>query len=230
MNEGILKPQRGKQEQFLSSWADMVFYGGAAGAGKTYGLILEPLRWINCKNFKCITFRKELVEIKSPGGLWDAALEVYPYLPDKSVDVKNKMIKTKINYQDLSFSFPEFGSKISFSYSARDEELYKWQGSQMTLIQFDELTHFSKRQFFFFLSRNRNPSCKVQPYIRATTNPDPDSWVRKFVDWWIDKKGYAIEERSGVVRWFTHINDQIYWFDSKEEAKKRFPDVRLHFA
>lgn len=87
---------------------------------------------------------------------------------------------------------------------------------------FDELTHFSKKQFFYMLSRNRSV-CGVKPYIRATTNPDPDSWVRKFIDWWIDDNGFAIEARSGVVRWFVHKSDEIFWFDRMIDAHKKFP-------
>ena len=39
-----LRPQQGPQEQFLSSPADIAIYGGSAGGGKTYALLLEPLR------------------------------------------------------------------------------------------------------------------------------------------------------------------------------------------
>jgi hypothetical protein len=36
--------QPGPQTEFLRSPADICVYGGAAGGGKTVGLILEPLR------------------------------------------------------------------------------------------------------------------------------------------------------------------------------------------
>ena len=50
-NKIEIRPQKGKQEMFLSSSADICIYGGAAGGGKTYALLLECLRHINNKHF-----------------------------------------------------------------------------------------------------------------------------------------------------------------------------------
>src|SRR5690606_38073219 len=72
-------------------------------------------------------------------------------------------------------------------------------------------------------SRNRS-TCGVKPYIRATTNPDPDSWVRRMIDWWIGPSGYPIKERSGKLRWFVMENDTMMWEDSEQALKSRFPD------
>lgn len=87
-------------------------------------------------------------------------------------------------------------------------------------IGFDELTHFTADMFFYMLSRNRS-TCGVRPYIRATTNPDADSWVAEFIAWWINQEtGYPILERSGVIRYFTRVNDVIVWGATEAEAKK----------
>lgn len=60
--------------------------------------------------------------------------------------------------------------------------------------------------------------CGVRPYVRATCNPDADSWVAEFISWWIDPEtGFAIPERAGVLRWFIRIGDTIIWGDSPEE-------------
>ena len=47
----------------------------------------------------------------------------------------------------------------------------------------------------------------MKPNIRATMNPDPDSWVRKYVDWYLypeghDKEGRPDPEKQGVIRYF----------------------------
>ena len=77
------------------------------------------------------------------------------------------------------------GGKIKFAHLQFDNTVYDWQGAQITLIGFDELTHFTAHQFFYMVSRNRS-TCGVRPYIRATCNPDADSWVADFLAWWIN--------------------------------------------
>lgn len=110
------------------------------------------------------------------------------------------------------------GATVTFAHLGRDEDCDGWQGSQIALIGFDELTHFSEYTFFYMLSRNRT-MCGVKPYVRATCNPDADSWVAEFIKWWIDQDtGYPIPERSGKVRWMARLNEVIYWFDTRQGA------------
>ena len=116
--------------------------------------------------------------------------------------------------------FPS-GAKVSFAHLENDAAVNKWQGSQIPLIGFDELTHFTKAQFFYMLSRNRS-ACGVRPYVRGTCNPDADSFVADLIAWWIDQDtGYAIPERSGVIRFMGRLNDEIIWGDSVEEVVRK---------
>ena len=43
----VLAPQKATAGNVLSDPADICIYGGAAGGGKTFGLLLEPLRYMN---------------------------------------------------------------------------------------------------------------------------------------------------------------------------------------
>ncbi len=63
-----------------------------------------------------------------------------------------------------------------------EKNCYDWQGTEIAYLGFDELTHFTEKQFYYLLSRNRSVS-GVKPYVRATCNPDADSWVAKLIDW-----------------------------------------------
>ncbi|MCP4761056.1 MAG: terminase [archaeon] len=209
--EIIVKPQEGPQMDFLSSSADIVIYGGAAGGGKTWGLLLEPLRHITTvPGFGAVIFRRTSPQITNEGALWDEADKLYPCLDAKS------------NKSDRKYTFPPHYNKVTFSHLEHEKNKLDWQGAQIPLILFDELTHFTEGQFWYLLSRNRT-MCGIKPYVRATCNPDPDSFVAKLIEWWIDQEtGFAIPERSGVIRYFLRINDTVHWGDTKKELEEKF--------
>ncbi len=190
----------------LSSPADIVIGGGAAGVGKTFALLLEPLRYKDVKGFGAVFFRRTYTQIKSEGGLWDASEKIYSKIDGAS----GKGGSCEWVFGDTS--------KIKFSHLQYEKNVYDWQGSEIPLICFDELTHFSKNMFFYLLSRNRS-TCGIRPYVRATCNPDPDSWVAEFISWWIDQEtGLPVPERQGKVRYFVRDGDSFIWGDSKDEV------------
>lgn len=202
----IIKPQKGPQEKFLATSADIAIYGGAAGGGKTYALLLEPLRHMITTGYRAVIFRKSYTQISASGGLWDESTNIYSKIrgatPQKSPKYHWIFNKRAILY---------------FDYLGKQDDLSKWQGSQITFIGFDELTHFTEQQFFYMLSRNRS-TCGVRPYVRATCNPDADSWVAKFISWWINQDtGYPIPERSGMIRYMCVVDDVVRWGNSREE-------------
>ncbi len=206
----ILEAQPGPQSAFLATDADLAIYGGAAGGGKTWAALFEPLRHIENPRFGAVVFRRTYPQITNEGALWDEATKLYPLLGAKS------------NQSELYWSFPS-GASISFAHLQHEKDVQDYQGSQIALLVFDELTHFTERQFFYMLSRNRS-TCGVRPYVRGTTNPDPDSWVASFIAWWIDQDtGYPIPERAGVVRWFIRVNDEIRWADDRESLIEFLP-------
>lgn len=204
-----IRPQEGKQTDFLSTKADIAIYGGAAGGGKTYGLLLECLRHIDNSGFGAVIFRRDSKQIKNEGSLLDNSNELYPLVGGVCT-----------GYPMPTWRFPS-GAKISFSHLQLERDKYSWQGAQVCLLAFDELTHFSATQFWYMLSRNRS-TCGVKPYVRATCNPDSDSWVRRLIDWWIDENGYAIAERSGVLRYFFRDAGEIIWGDSAKELQQKY--------
>lgn len=198
---------------FLSTQADIAIYGGAAGSGKTFALLLEPLRHLANGEFGAVIFRRTRPQITLEGGLFDESGELYPLVGMKSTRPDGNFVWSHTN-----------GFKITFDSIQYDANRFDWQGSQIPLICYDELTHFSETIFWYLLSRNRS-TCGVRPYIRATCNPDPDSWVAKFIEWWIDQDtGFPIESRCGVVRWLVRYKNKSYWYDSKEQAIAESPD------
>lgn len=206
--------QPGAQEKFLSSPADIVFYGGAAGGGKTIALLLEALRHVGVPGYQGVIFRRTYPQVKNPGGLWDESTGIYPHV---------RGCKAQGNKSDLKWIFPA-RSAIKFAHMQREENKLEWMGSQVAFIGWDELTHFSESQFFYMLSRNRS-TCGIRPYIRATMNPDADSWVAQFIEWYIGDDGYIIPERSGVIRYFIRDKGELIWADTRAELKEKYPKL-----
>lgn len=156
--------------------------------------------------------------IRNEGGLWDTAFEVFPNL---------NAVPTVHN---LTWTFPS-RARVRFAHLEAEDTVHDWQGAQVPLICFDELTHFTEKQFFYMLSRNRS-TCGVQPYMRASTNPDPKSWVRKFISWWIDEAtGYPVPERSGVVRYFVRdeSSSAIVWVGPEHRDADGNPPTSVTF-
>lgn len=201
----IIKPQPGYQENVLSTSADICISGASAGVGKTFALLLEFTRHTGNKNWGGVIFRRTTPQIRNEGGLWDASMKLYPHL--KAVPRESR----------LEWTFPS-GSELKFSHLEYEKDKIDWQGSEIPFIGFDELTHFTEGQFFYLLSRNRTTS-GIKPYVRATCNPDPDSWVYELIKWWIDEDtGYPIKERDGVIRYFMKHGSEYVWGNSFEEV------------
>lgn len=177
----------------------------------SWALLLEPLRHIHVPGFGAGIFRLTYPQITMEGGLWSEAMRLYSNIPGAT-------------HSELTWRFPS-GARISFMHMEAVDYQVKYKGTQIALIEFDQLEDFSKEQVFFMLSRNRSV-CGVAPYVRASCNPDPDSWLAKFLEWWIDQDtGYAIEARSGKIRWMLRLGDELFWADSKEEMVRKYgPD------
>lgn len=220
VDEIHIGPQAGPQTQFLETTADIAIYGGSAGGGKSFALLLDPIRHYNNPEFGGVIFRKNSTMVRNQGGLWDESEKLYQKLGAHPREAF------------LDWTFPD-GGNLKFGHLEHERSVYDWQGSQIPYIGFDELTHFSEKQFFYMLSRNRSTS-GIPGYVRATCNPDRDSWVRTLIDWYIkgddypsEERGFPIPERSGVLRWFVRIDDKIVWANSREELTDIYGESSL---
>jgi predicted phage terminase large subunit-like protein len=204
-----LRPQPGPQEEFLKSNADIAIYGGAAGSGKSFALLMEALFDRENPLFRAILFRRTVPQLKLPGGLWQTSEQLYP------------LFRATANQSAMEWKFPS-GAEVKLAGLEHSTDRFNYQGAQIPLIMFDELVHFTAEQFWYMLSRCRSMS-GVKGRIRAATNPDPDSFVRTLLDWWIDRdSGLPIKSRSGAWRWFYRHGDELVWADTPQELIAKF--------
>lgn len=175
-------------------------------------MLLEPLRHIHVKGFGATIFRRTSEQVRQPGGMWEESQGLYPLFDGKGRE------------QMLDWRFPT-GSSIRFEQLQHETTKQQYMGAQISLLQFDELTHFTESMFFYMLSRNRS-TCGVRPYVRASCNPDARSWVASFISWWINQdSGFPIPERSGVKRYFIRDDEKITWASSRAELVAKFPKL-----
>lgn len=206
-----IRPNPGPQEQYLSTAADIAFYGGAAGSGKTFATVLDPLRHVHRKGFTAVVLRRTSDRLQGGGSVWEESQGIYPAMGGVSRASPR-----------LEWRWPS-GAMLELSHLQYDKDVHSHQSKQYAGIYFEEVCEFTAHQFWYLLSRNRS-TCGIRPYIRGTCNPDPDSFVRGMIDWWIGPDGLPIPERSGVIRWFVRDGDDLRWFGSEADAREAFPD------
>lgn len=209
----IFQAQPGPQTEFLADPSDIVIFGGAAGGGKTRGVLYDQVRWSHVPAYRGVIFRRTYPEITGPGALWDESQEVMPYAGGIGTP------------SSTTWRFPS-GAAIKFSHMQHATDRFKWQGSQLANIAFEELTHFEECQFNYLASRNRS-TCGVRPYIRATTNPDPTSWVAKYIEWWLDSDGLPDPDKCKRSRYLVTNNGELTWYD--EEPPSHLAPLRVRF-
>lgn len=207
----VIRPQPGPQREFLKTRADIAVFGGAAGGGKSAALLIDAIRYAVYKpvpGYGAVIFRRTSPQITQQGGLWDESGKFYAALGGISKQTR------------LEWVWPHLNTKVRFAHMQYESDRFNWQGSQIAYIGFDELTHFTEDQFFYMLSRNRS-MCGVRPRIRATTNPDADSWVKRFLAPWVDET-FPDPAQSGEVRYFLRDGGQITWLPSGQA----YPDAK----
>jgi hypothetical protein len=217
----MISPQIGFQQQFVSTRANVAVGGGAAGVGKSFALLVLPIYAMGIKDFKSVIFRREQKQVSISGGLWDEGMSLYMNLGNSKPIARS---------QAKEFVWPS-GAKVSFEHLHHESDIYKFQGLQAAYIAFDELTHFEKTMFWYMLSRNRSVAFDA-PFVRATTNPQGDGWVKELVSWFLYPPDYTdqniadfpILERSGVLRYFRRFENEMVWGETVEEVCDKMPD------
>lgn len=143
---------------------------------------------------------------------------VHPYTGKERIAVGN--------FSCLPLKLTPVGYRLVRDITVSSDNHYITSSGIVNKNCFDEVTHFTSAQFWYMLSRNRSV-CGIKPYVRATCNPDADSWLASFMQWWWDPEtGYPIPERSGVIRYFARYDDKTYWGDTREELLESHPELK----
>lgn len=189
-NTKVWVPLPGPQTLAANCTADILFYGGAAGGGKSDLL----LGLAATEHDRSIIFRREGPQLT---GLIDRLTEI----------VGNR---DGYNGQDKIWRLPKAISKgqIEFGSCPNVGDETKYQGRPHDLKGFDEITHFTEAQFRFLGGWLRTTKRGQRCRILCTGNPPTDSdgeWVNRFFAPWLDDE-HPNPAKSGEVRYFAMID------------------------
>ena len=70
-------PNDGPQTDFLAASEKDVLYGGAAGGGKSFAMLIDPLRYCHFAEHRALILRRSMPELRE---LIDKSRELYPNL------------------------------------------------------------------------------------------------------------------------------------------------------
>jgi len=164
----IFRPNDGPQTDFLAASETDVLYGGAAGGGKSYAMLVDPLRFAHRGAHRALILRRSMPELRE---LIDKSRELYP----------KAFPGCKYKEVEKLWNFPS-GAKIEFGFLERDADVYRYQGQAYSWIGFDEITHQATEFSWNYLaSRLRTTDPEIIPYMRCTANPGGVGahWVKK---------------------------------------------------
>ncbi len=164
----IFQPNEGPQMDFLAAGETDVLYGGAAGGGKSYAMLVDPLRFAHRAAHRALILRRSMPELRE---LIDKSRELYP----------KAFPGCKYREVEKLWTFPS-GAKVEFGFLERDADVYRYQGQAYSWIGFDEITHLpTEFSWNYLASRLRTTDSEITPYMRCTANPGGvgAGWVKK---------------------------------------------------
>ena len=169
-SEVVFQANPGPQEEFLSAGERDVLYGGAAGGGKSFALLADPLRYCHNPNHRGLLLRRTLDELTE--------------LIDKSRQLYTKAFPgAKFRESKSTWHFPS-GATIWFTYLDRDKDVTRFQGQAFNWIGIDEITQYPTPYVWDYLRsrlRSTDPELQENLYMRCTANPGGVGgwWVKK---------------------------------------------------
>ena len=217
-NNVIFQPNDGPQTDFLAAPEIDVLYGGAAGGGKSYAMLVDPLRYAHRAAHRALILRRSMPELRE---LIDKSRELYP----------QAFHGCKFREVEKLWNFPS-GAKVEFGFLERDADVYRYQGQAYSWIGFDEITHLPTEFAWNYLaSRLRTTDSEITPYLRCTANPGGVGahWVKKrYIS--PAPPNESFDGNDGLSRKFipARLDDNPYLSEDGryEQMLKALPDVQ----
>lgn len=161
------------QSAFLLADELEVLFGGAAGPGKSSGLLMSALQYADVPGYAALLLRRTFKDLSLPGALLDRA------------DEWLRPTDARWSPQEMTWTFPS-GATLTFGHLQWEHDKYQYQSAEFQFVGFDELTQFTESQYLYLFSRLRRLIGSSVPIrMRAASNPGGTghTWVKqRFID------------------------------------------------
>lgn len=191
----VFEPNPGPQTEFLAATEKEVLYGGARGGGKSYSLIVDPLRYCHKKAHRALIIRKTMPELRD---MINHAHNLY----------KQAFPEVKWKEQEKVFTFPS-GARIEFGYAENEQDAMRYLGQAYTWIGVDEIGLYATDRILTLLKGSlRSVDPEIPTYIRMTCNPGGAGmhWLKEqFVDAaeWNTTFHIPVEQPDGTIEYIS---------------------------
>jgi hypothetical protein len=199
------------QEMAYHSKADVLFYGGAAGGGKT-DLIIGCA---STAHYKSVIFRRQYGQLRE--------------IIERSKEILEAYAKLNENMHIWRMPGNRF---LEFGAMQREKDKQNWRGRAHDLKAFDEITEFTESQFRFVIGWTRTTRRGQRTRVIATGNPPTDAmgeWVIQYWGPWLDDQ-HPNPAKPGELRWYATIEGEDREFETGEpfdyKGELTFPKSR----
>lgn len=181
--------------------ADEIFYGGAAGGGKTdliIGLAITAHR-------RSVLFRRLSTE--------------YVDAVERSHEILDRTNATYNGTHHVWKAIPG-GRTLEFGSAQLERDVEKWRGRAHDGLFFDEITGFTEKQYRFLIGWNRTTIPDQRCRIICCGNPPSSAegeWVIRRWRPWLDER-YSDPAQPGELRWFAIVDGE----DTEVESGDHF--------
>ena len=182
------------QQQGYDSPADILFFGGAAGGGKSWLLLGLAL---TCHR-QSLIFRREYKQLRA--------------LIEESRSLIGQ--KGRLNGQELIWRFHD-QRLLEFGAVQHPGTEVGFQGRRHDLIGFDEIGHFLESQFRFLIGWLGTSMASQRCRVVTTGNPPTDAegeWIIQYWGPWLDPQ-HSYPALPGELRWYATV-------DSKDQERE----------
>lgn len=184
-------PSNLPQQLAVTIWSDWMFYGGAAGGGKSFYILILAMT----QHQRSVIYRRTYPQTME--------------LREKLRSIVSQIPNSRIIKDSTEFYF--WGKTIHIRSLKDWSHVEGMQGNTYDLMAFDECTHFPLEWIKYLSTWNRTTLPNQRCRIVLTSNPPTSNsgkWVGSMFAKWVSANYSGKRGRSGEIAWFININNE----------------------